>query len=94
VDSKDTNDERDPSVNCPLRLARHKASGQNVDALKEPNRSEKHEQDTDDDQRNPHGDYLDLQVKRSAISEADELSKARRRTGRGPAGKHPCRPRG
>jgi hypothetical protein len=49
IDSKHTNDERDPSVNCPLRLASHKAAWQNVDTLKEPNRSEKHEQDTNDD---------------------------------------------
>jgi hypothetical protein len=49
MQNKDTNDERNSSVDCPLRLARHEASRQNVDALKEPDCSEKHQQDTKDD---------------------------------------------
>jgi hypothetical protein len=39
-----------------LHLARHKASGQDVDALKEPNCSEEDEQGTNNNQRNPHND--------------------------------------
>ena len=43
-----TDDESDPSINGPLGLPSHKAPRQHVDALKEPNRANDYEYDTDD----------------------------------------------
>jgi hypothetical protein len=49
-------------------LACHKASGQDVDTLKEPNRSENQQQDTNDDKRNPHGYDLDcIRIERASV---------------------------
>jgi hypothetical protein len=54
-------------------LACHKASGQDVDTLKEPDRSEKHEQGTNDNERNTHG--YDLGCIRSVRAYVDRIKR-------------------
>jgi hypothetical protein len=59
VERDGTDHKRDASVNGPFGLPRHEAAGQDIDTLKEPDGSDKHEQDADDGQGNSHGLLLD-----------------------------------
>ena len=57
-DRCDPDDDRNRSIDRPLRVTRHKTAGQDVNSLQDPDRTSEDQQGTDDIQADLHNKYL------------------------------------